>query len=231
MLKWFLYLVFGAAIAVGWVKFMKAGEADRLKLEQEIQRINEEGSVEELEQIQTMRDQLENLKDSKVLKGIMMAFLTAGLVGIVFVLDVLPSLAHRVTHAVYDSAEMVEQDIMHDARAKLAQGDYEGAVGAFRDAAAEDPLNRLPWVEIAKVQRENLRDPAGAVATLRQAIEGQEWQINDAAFLMFRLAEIYDEDLDDRMSAATLLQQVVDQFPETRHSANARHRLHEWGVA
>lgn len=231
MLRWFLYLVFGAAIAVGWVKFMKAGEADRLKLEQEIQRINEEGSVEELEQIQTMRDQLENLKDSKVLQGIMMAFLTAGLVGVVFVLDVLPSLAHRVTHALYDSAEMVEQDMMRDARAKLAQGDYEGAVGAFRDAAAEDPLNRLPWVEISKVQRENLEDPAAAVATLRQAIEGQEWQVNDAAFLMFRLAEIYDEDLDDRMSAATLLQQVVDQFPETRHSANARHRLHEWGAA
>jgi len=23
---------------------------------------------------------------------------------------------------------------------------------------------------------------------------------------------------------------VIDQFPETRHSANARHKLHEWGL-
>jgi TolA-binding protein len=231
MVKWFLYLVFAVAIAFGWAKFMKSGEAEQLRLAQEIERINEEGSQEELEQIQTMKDQIENLKDSKALKGIMMAFLTAGLVGIVFVIDVLPSLAHRMTHAVYDSAEMVEDDAMHDARAKLAQGDYEGAIAAFRDAAAMDTLNRLPWVEISKIQRENLHDPAAAIATLRQAIEGQEWEMSDAAFLIFRLAEIYDEDLEDRLSAASLLQQVVDQFPETRHSANARHRLHEWGVA
>ena len=39
-----------------------------------------------------------------------------------------------------------------------------------------------------------------------------------------------DEDKEDRMSAAQILAQVIDQFPETRHSANARHRLHEWGL-
>lgn len=119
---------------------------------------------------------------------------------------------------------------MHDARAKLAQGDLEGAIAAFRDAQAADPLNRIPVVEIAKIQREQLGDPAGAVQTLREAIEGQEWQPNDAAFLMFRLAEVYDESLGDRTSAASIMQQVVDQFPETRHSANARHKLHEWGI-
>ena len=25
--------------------------------------------------------------------------------------------------------------------------------------------------------------------------------------------------------------QVMEQFPETRHSANARNKLHEWGIA
>jgi TolA-binding protein len=48
---------------------------------------------------------------------------------------------------------------------------------------------------------------------------------------MFRLAEIYDANLEDRMSAASILQQVIEQFPESRHSANARHKLREWGVA
>jgi len=231
MTKWILYLVFAAAIAVGWTMFMKSGEGEQLKLAEEIARIDKNGTLEELEKLPSMKDELESLKSSKSLSGILMAFLTAGLVGVVFVIDVLPAIAHRFTHAVYDSAEMVEEDVMHDARAKLAQGDYEGAVGAFRDAAAQDPLNRLPYVEIAKIQREQLHDSQGAIATLRGAIEGQEWEVSDAAFLMFRLAEVYDEDLSDRMSAASLLQQVIDQFPETRHSANARHKLHEWGVA
>lgn len=231
MMKWILYLVFAAAIAVGWTMFMKAGEGEQQKLAEKIAQIDENGTLEELENLPSMKDELESMKSSKSLTGILMAFLTAGLVGVVFVIDVLPALAHRMTHAVYDSAEMVDEDVMHDARAKLAQGDYEGAVGAFRDAAAQDPENRLPYVEIAKIQREHLHDSQAAVATLREAIEGQEWQVSDAAFLMFRLAEVYDEDLSDRLSAATLLQQVIDQFPETRHSANARHKLHEWGVA
>ena len=119
---------------------------------------------------------------------------------------------------------------MHDARAKVAQGDYEGAIEAFKVAAQADPLNRMPWIEIAKIYRENLEDPRAALTTLRTALEGQEWQVNDAAYLMFRVAELYDEDLQDRASAQSILLQVTEQFPNTRHSANARHRLHEWGV-
>lgn len=229
-MKWILYAVFGIGIAVGWYFFMNAGNKEWEKLNAEITRIENVGELDELEKVPTMREKLESIKSEKSLSGIMLAFVTAGLVGVVFVVDVLPAIAHRFTHAVYDSAEMIEEDVMHDARAKLAQGDYEGAIGAFRDAAAEDSLNRLPWVEIAKIQRENLSDPSAAVATLRQAVEGQEWEQNDAAYLMFRLAEIYDGDLADRVSASTIMQQVMDQFPETRHSANARAKLHEWGI-
>jgi TolA-binding protein len=173
---------------------------------------------------------VESVQGQKTLSGILLAFLTAGLVGIIFVVDVLPALAHKFTHAVYDSAEMVEEDVMHDARAKMAQGDYDGAIAAFRDAAAAEPLNRLPYVEIAKIQRDNLGDPSAAAVTLRQAIEGQAWEQNDAAFLMFRLAEIHQQNLDDQATAVAIMQQVMDQFPETRHSANARAKLHDWGI-
>ena len=230
MTKWVLYIVFAGLIAAGWFAFMSSGKDEGKALEKEISRIEQEGSIEELETLQSKKDELENIGSSKALTGILLAFVTAGLVGIVFAVDILPAIAHRFTHAVYDSGEEVEEDVMHDARAKLAQGDYEGAIGAFRDAAAADPMNRIPYIEIAKIQREHLHDPKAAVATLREAIEGQEWNTNDAAFLMFRLAEVYEENMHDRMSAVTIMEQVVEQFPETRHSANARHKLHEWGV-
>lgn len=229
-MKWVLYVALTLAVAGGWFFYAKS-DGGLKKMEREIEEIHNMGEEDDFERLAKMKSDLESKRNEKTFSGILLAFLTAGLAGIVFVIHVLPAIAHRMTHAVYDSAEMVEKDPMHDARAKVAQGDYEGAVEAFREAAKADQLNRLPWVEIAKIQREQLEDPAAAIQTLRHAIENQEWQVNDAAYLMFRLAELYNEDMQDRQSAATIMQQVIDQFPETRHSANARHKMHEWGLA
>jgi tetratricopeptide (TPR) repeat protein len=227
-MKWVLYLVMVIAVSFAWLKF---AASERQIAKDEIRWEELHNSGEDDEGARVLRNQIESIKNEKTFSGILLAFLTAGLVGIVFVIHVLPAIAHRFTHAVYDSAEMVERDPMHDARAKVAQGDWEGAIEAFQAAAAADPLNRLPHVEIAKIQLEQLEDAPSAVRTLRHAIEDQEWQENDAAYLMFRLAEIYDAHLADRHSAGSIMQQVMEQFPETRHSANARQKLRDWGLA
>ncbi len=226
-MKWGIYAVLAFFVLFAWSKF-HGTEKDIRKDEQRYVELNNTG--EDDEEAQALKSEIENRRNQKTFTGILLVFLTAGLVGIIFVIHVLPAIAHRFTHAVYDSAEMVEKDPMHDARAKVAQGDWEGAIEAFRLAAEAEPLNRLPWVEIAKIQLEQLEDPAASVQTLRTAIEGQEWEENDAAYLMFRLAEIYNGDMNDRNSAASIMQQVIDQFPESRHSANARHKLREWGM-
>ena len=227
MMKWGLYAVLAFCVLFAWSKFN--GAEQRIQ-EDEVRLVALKNSGDDEEAAATLQNEIESRKNEKTFTGILLAFLTAGLVGIIFVIHVLPAIAQRFTHAVYDSAEMVEKDPMHDARAKVAQGDWEGAVEAFKLAAEAQPLNRLPWVEIAKIQLEQLEDPAAAVQTLRTAIEGQEWEENDAAYLMFRLAEIYKEDMSDQTSAVSVMQQVIDQFPESRHSANARHKLREWGM-
>ena len=226
-MKWGIYAVLAFFVIFAWSKFNGA-ETDIQNDEKRLVELKDSGDDEEA--ATKLENDIEGRKNEKTFTGILLAFLTAGLVGIVFVIHVLPAIAQRFTHAVYDSAEMVERDPMHDARAKVAQGDWEGAIEAFRLAAAADPLNRLPWVEISKIQLDELEDPAASVQTLRTAIEGQEWEENDAAYLMFRLAEIYNEHMSDRNSAASIMQQVIDQFPESRHSANARHKLREWGM-
>ncbi|HEY8961799.1 MAG TPA: tetratricopeptide repeat protein [Luteolibacter sp.] len=225
-MKWLVYLLLFIGLVFGWAKFANNREGETLR--QQLVRINDAG--EEGEDLEKAKTALQSHENSRLIQCILLGVVTAVVVGVIFVVDVLPVMADKMTHAVYDSAEMVEQDAMHDARAKVAQGDYEGAIEAFKTAAQADPLNRMPWVEIAKIYRENLENPAAALGTLRTALEGQEWQVNDAAYLMFRVAELYDEDLRDRASATTILLQVTEQFPNTRHSANARHRLHEWGV-
>jgi tetratricopeptide (TPR) repeat protein len=228
-MKWFLYVVLAAVVIGGWTYYGTAG-APTKAMQARVDKLESSG-IDENNELQKLKSSLESRGNEKIFGGILMAFLTAGLIGMVVVLDVLPALAHKVTHAVYDSGEAVQQDAMHAARSKVAQGDYEGAIASFREAAQADPYDRMPWVEIAKIQRENLEDPAAAIQTIRDALEGQEWEINHAAYFLFRLAELYDEDAGDRVSAATMLNQVIEQFPETRHSANARHKLHEWGVA
>lgn len=231
MMKWALYGLLILGVAFAWFKFADAGhhiEDEKAKL---VALKNNDSGEDMTEEIAKQDTIVKGAEDSKTFSGVLLAFLTAGLVGIVFVIHVLPMLAHRVTHAVYDSAEEVEKDPMHDGRAKVAQGDWEGAISAFRQAAAEQPLNRLPWVEIAKIQLDQLEDVPAAVQTLRTAIEGQEWEENDAAFLMFRLAEIYETRVGDHNSAAVIMNQVIEQFPESRHSANARHKLREWGLS
>lgn len=225
-MKWLVYLLLFVALVFGWAKYVNNREGETLR--QQLVRINDAG--EEGEDLIKAKTALQTHENSRLIQCILLGLVTAVVLGVVFVIDVLPVMADKMSHAVYDSAETVEPDAMHDARAKVAQGDYEGAIESFKVAAQADPFNRMPWVEIAKIYRENLDNPAAALATLRTALEGQEWQINDAAYLMFRVAELYDEDLQDRTSATSILLQVTEQFPNTRHSANARHRLHEWGV-
>ena len=156
------------------------------------------------------------------------ALLLAGVyVGVLFVLYILLAITDKATSAVLDSNELVETDPMHDARAAHARGDYDEAIAVYREVADADPYNRLPWVEIAKIQHDKLKDPEASIATLRSALESQQWPINDAAYFMGSLATLYNEDLEDRDSCIMILNQMIELFPETRHSANATHKLRE----
>jgi tetratricopeptide (TPR) repeat protein len=228
MTKWIMYGVLAVLVAGSWMMYSKTGR-EMTDLAQQIKVQQDAGDPEG--KVAKMKADLQSMDGGKIFNGILLTFLSAGLVGIFVVVHLLPFFAQRVTHAVYDSGEKVEKDVMHAARSLLAQGDYEGAIAAFKLAAAADPLNRLPWVEIAKIQKTNLGDAAAAIQTIRHALESQEWELNDAAYFLFRLAELYDEVEGDRATAVSILNQVVEQFPGTRHSANASHKLHEWTVA
>lgn len=225
MKKWLAYGVLILCIGTVWWWYLETNN-ELAELETRIESVKEAGDPEEL--VPELQSRLKGKEGTKIFHGILLSFLSAGLVGIAFVLDILPMLAHKATHAIYDSGEMVERDVMHDARSLLAQGEYGLAVEAFREAAAAEPDNRFPWVEMAKIQRENLHDAPAAVATLRAALEAHEWPVDDAAFFMFRLVELYDEALADRPAGIGILEQIIEIFPETRHSANARHKLGEW---
>lgn len=228
MVKYIWIGVLALLVAGSWFMFVKAGDKGR-DIEKQIELLMERGDPEE--RTPKLKVELRGIEGERTFNGILLTFLSAGLIGIVFVTVVLPVLADKFSHAVYESGEEVERTAFHDARVLMAQGEWEEAIEAFKLAAAEDPMNRMPYIEIAKIQKNHLEDPLAAITTLREALEGQEWEEDDAAFLLFRLAEFYDEDAEDRESAVAIFEQVMEQFPGTRHSANARTKLHEWGMA
>lgn len=163
--------------------------------------------------------------------GRLAVVLVLGIYGAVMFLTYgLPSLVQRATTEMLASGAEVETDSAHDARALFAQGDYAGAVEAYRVVADEHPDDRLPWVEMARIQNDKLDDPDAAIAILTEGLEAHEWTVNNAAFFLFRIAGLYEEEKQDAETTVQLLQRIVEMFPETRHSANATHRLRELGV-
>ncbi|MDB4354196.1 hypothetical protein N9Z02_02720 [Akkermansiaceae bacterium] len=150
--------------------------------------------------------------------------------GFLVVTYVLPAFVDKMSEEMYGSSAEVEDDPLHDARAAVAQGDYPEAIRIYRQVFLQNPADRFPVVEIAKLQRENLHSPAVAVETLREALESNDWRENDAAFFMFRIADIYENDLENHEGAIGILKQVQEVLPETRHAANATHKLRELGA-
>lgn len=156
--------------------------------------------------------------------------LTVAYAGFLTVAYVMPEIVDRFTQEALGSTEEMEEDSFRDARSALAQGEYDEAIREYREGYEKDIDDRFPLVEIARIQREKLGDPHAAVNTLQEALEGKDWRENDAAFFMFRIADIYENDLDNKNGAIKILQQVCEEFPETRHSANATHKLRELGI-
>lgn len=144
-----------------------------------------------------------------------------------FAVFVLPAIGDWVGNLFYSAPEEVKPDKYTTAASKLAQGDYAGSIRAYRAIAKEEPDERFAHVEIAKIQLDHLHDADAAIATVQSALDSREWPQNDAAFFMFRLAELYQNEKDDAETAKAYLNRVIERFPETRHSANATHRLHE----
>lgn len=147
--------------------------------------------------------------------------------GLLVVKYFLPWLGDAVGTALFSSGEMVGDDPSLKAAAKLAQGDYEGAIAEHEKTLAENPAQVFPVGEIAKICADKLNDPARALRVLQERLAAQEWKEDDAAFLRFRMVDIQLDKLRDFAAAKTLLEGIIQDYPETRHRANAYHRVHE----
>ena len=150
--------------------------------------------------------------------------LTGGLLAVKFVI---PMLGDAMSEAVFSSGEKVEQDEMTKAAASIAQGDYKGAIEHYEKMLQDKPDDPFPVAEIAKIHGERLRNPQAALKALEEHLQSRDWPVDDAAFLMFRIADVHLIQRHDYETARDMLEQIIGNFPNTRHSANAHHRMTE----
>jgi outer membrane protein assembly factor BamD (BamD/ComL family) len=66
-----------------------------------------------------------------------------------------------------------------------------------------------------------------AIQVLTNHLQSREWSVDDAAFLLFRVVEVQTNHLHDFAAARSTLEQVIAGYPNTRHSANAHHKITE----
>jgi len=146
--------------------------------------------------------------------------------GIFFVTVILPRIGDAVGTVMYSSGEEIQMDGNMKAAAKMAAGDYEGAIVEYKKALADKPNEAYPISEIAKIYSDKLSQPDQAILFVQGHLEGKDWPEDDAAFLMFRMVDIYGH-ARAYDEAKNILEQIAGNFPGTRHSANARHKISE----
>jgi|APTNR8051073442_1049403.scaffolds.fasta_scaffold02746_1 tetratricopeptide (TPR) repeat protein len=169
-------------------------------------------------------EQLKDANPGMLFVGFIALGTVAGVLGVKYLI---PWIGDAVGTFFYSSGEEVQMDGSMKAVAKVAQGEYEGAIEEYEEMLRNDPEKPFPIAEMGKIYAEKLKDPQKALAVIQKHLNSREWPEDDAAFLMFRMVDIQVDPLGDFEGARDRLRQIIGAFPNTRHSANAHHRMNE----
>lgn len=153
--------------------------------------------------------------------------LLGGIGGMLAVKYLLPWIGDAIGEGMYSSGEQIEQDGLMKAAACISQGDYAAALDHYQKMMHEKPEDPFPAAEMAKVHAERLGDPHTAIQVLTSHLQSREWSVDDGAFLPFRVVEVQTNHLHDFAAARSTLERVIAGYPNTRHSANAHHKITE----
>jgi|ERR1700677_70530 len=147
-------------------------------------------------------------------------------IGGVVALAVVPAIGETIGNFFFNPNQEIEKNPHSNAMAKIAQGDYEGAIEAYKKNVEEDPEDMHALSEVIHIYCDKLHDHDSAERYLEEALKN-EWPPEQGAFLASRLVDVYWNHRHDAERARHVLMQIAETMPNTKHAANAVHRLHE----
>jgi tetratricopeptide (TPR) repeat protein len=148
-------------------------------------------------------------------------------IGGIVSMSVLPAIGDQVGSFFYNPSTEIEKDPHHRALVKLANGDFQAAIDEYGKVVEKNPADTLALSEMVRIYCDKLHEPEPAAALLEGALQQEHWSNDDVAFLGERLVDIYWLHQRDGARSRSILLQIAEQMPETKHAANALHRLHE----
>lgn len=108
----------------------------------------------------------------------------------VVTLSVLPAVGDVLGGWLFNANQRLDNHPHAPALARLAAGDYLGAIDEFRAILAENPMDMHAAREIVRIYLENLDDRESAVDFLQDAIQTGHWTDIQRGLLSERLKEI-----------------------------------------
>lgn len=178
-----------------------------------------------IKQVVIIRDS-DNPDDSKLFLLFGGLLLVAVVIGIMAALSIIPSIGETIGNFFFNPNQKIEKNPHSDALAKIAQGDYEGAIEAYKKNLANNPDDMHALSEVIHLYCDKLHDHDAAEHFLEEALKS-EWPPEQGAFIASRLVDVYWNHRHDAARARHVLMQIAETMPDTRHAANAIHRLHE----
>ena len=105
------------------------------------------------------------------------------------------------------------------------RGDLDGAAAAWKESCAEYPGNALAWVKAGDFHLRSRQDPAAALQHYRHVRDMPEANPQLIRYASQKLVDIYLGPLADEGRAMVELRRLIDRFPGTHESDEARAAL------
>lgn len=169
---------------------------------------------------------MENTDQSKIVITFAGVILVALVAGVFLAMSIVSAIGDWMGNVVVNPGEQAAHDPHNDAQARVAQGDYEGAIRIFLEIFEKDPADVHALSEAGRLHAEKRGDIASAAAVFENALQA-ELPHEQSAFIANKLVDVYWNYQGDAARAKGLLAQIIETMPETKYAANALHRVHE----
>ncbi|MEM7417231.1 MAG: hypothetical protein AAF389_17140 [Gemmatimonadota bacterium] len=95
-----------------------------------------------------------------------------------------------------------------------ARGEYEMAVTAFEDAILEGPEDPVPYIRVARLQRDRLQDYEGAARWFKRGLAEAGMTPGQRLLTCRELVELYETKMGAPEKAAPLLARIAAERPD-----------------
>lgn len=96
-----------------------------------------------------------------------------------------------------------------------ARGEYDTAVSTFEAAISEDPTDPEPYLRVARLYRDRVKDPAASASWFKRALSEPTMSAGVRSRTRRELVEVYISRLGEPARAMPLLARIADESPDS----------------